>query len=66
MNNYVQYNIFGNYKIEGIQSVYDLYISGPILITGNKSVFETSILAVLYCVVVGSYLLMEEYKKGTS
>ena len=55
--NFIQSIIFGNFSIEGIQCVINLNMDGPVLFTGNPSGFETSIFCVLYCVVVGGYIL---------
>lgn len=62
--NFIQYIVFGNFAIEGIQSVFKLHIEGPVLFTGNPSGFETSIFAVLYCVLIGGVLLIKEKKNG--
>ncbi len=48
----------------GLQSVFKLHIEGPLLLTGDKSGLESSIPAVIYCVLIGGYFLIKEKKKG--
>jgi membrane protease YdiL (CAAX protease family) len=62
--NFIQNVVLGNFAIEGIQSVFKLHIEGPVFFTGDKSGFETSIFAVLYCVLIGGYFLIKENQNG--
>lgn len=62
--NFIQNIILGNPTVAGIQSVYELSVSGPSIFTGDPSGFETSIVAVLFCVGVGGYLLYATRKHG--
>lgn len=62
--NFIQNIVFGNFAIEGIQSIFKLHIEGPVLFTGNESGFETSVLAVIFCISVGTYFLVREKKSG--
>jgi hypothetical protein len=62
--NFIQYIVFGNYQIEGIRSILTMSIRGPIILTGNTAGFETSLIAVIFCVLVGGYYLAEARKRG--
>ncbi len=62
--NFVQNIILGNPVMEGIQSVFDLNVDGPVIFTGDPSGFETSIIAVIACVAFGTFYLNNLRKQG--
>lgn len=61
--NFTQNIIFGNPVMEEMQSVFDISTEGPVIFTGDQSGFETSIIAVIFCVAVGLCYLNKIRKK---
>ena len=62
--NITQNIILGNPSIAGIQSVLKLSVNGPAILAGDPSGFETSIIAVTFCIGVGGYLLNVTRNQG--
>jgi hypothetical protein len=62
--NFLQSNILGNPGNEGLQSVFTVTFNGPSVFTGNESGFESSIIAVIFCILAGGYYLYKLRQKG--
>jgi len=57
--NFIQTIVIANFPVENIKGIINLNINGPVILTGNPSGFETSIIAVIFCVLIGGYYLIE-------
>ena len=64
MYNFLQSTIFGNPGNENLQSLFTIHLNGPPVLTGNEAGFESSIIVLIFCIVLGGYYLNVARKKG--
>jgi membrane protease YdiL (CAAX protease family) len=62
--NLAQMVLFGHPVSEGLQSILDTRVDGPLLFTGNPSGFESSVITGICCIAAGAILLTGTYRKG--
>jgi membrane protease YdiL (CAAX protease family) len=62
--NYLANGIFGLIKLEEIQSLLSVKISGPEILAGSQNGLESSIIAMAISLVIGIPYLMNAYRQG--
>jgi membrane protease YdiL (CAAX protease family) len=62
--NLVQMVLLGHPVSKGLESILDTRVDGPLLLTGNPSGFESSIITGIFCTATGAALLIGTYRRG--
>lgn len=62
--NYLANGIFGLVKLEGIQSLLNVEISGPEILAGSRNGIESSVIALAVSLFIGIPYLMIAYRRG--
>ena len=62
--NYIQNSILGISIPEGQTSIFNAFVNGPAIFTGDSTGFEPSIITLLIAILIGMYYYREARKKG--